>query len=1120
MSRRRTLIGIVGAFVALAGLLDGAAVRAEWTWYGQREGVQGNFFHSIADDSSGGLWAQDGSLGYLVSWEPEGWDSSEDPILSALPISRWERSLLSPAPGGGVFGTVYAIFPFDEAFFVFNTNPSARRRSWLLPGQPYGLAAVAPDSLWVASTQGLFELGPSSPGFGTFPAPSPLPLPEPARVVTLLPEGPGRIWAILSAQPCPTCPMSGETVGVFENGQWTIPPGWPGGQAIGMVPIAGGLCVLEDGARASILSNGTWRSIRLPGTPVAWAADGDSGLLIVSDNRIHRYSQGAWRSIESQEVFGVGALEVDSEGVLWLAAYNGLGRIGRLAGDHWSRSYFVHDQPGALEGAVGRDRRGRNWYQREDSLFATDGLDIERHWLGARQPGSIRSFVRQVGETAAGAIWAATEAGPRILLDGGWQPFSGGGPGSSPVVGMREGPPGTAWFEEEGTHRLLRVDPDSIRSFTPPIVAEGGAFRNFTVDRLGRAWVATDRGCEVLVDGAWTRYDGKSGIASEGVILIHEAPDGAIWAPSDGVGGIARFHNGSWTTWPVLPIPGVTQTWVYEMLSDREGAVWCFGDWLGYKNEGGRFVARYRDGEWLTSSNFPCATSNGPFRLALTGDGRGCLVQLGSTMCVTSLGEEGVFRTFISDLPVPADVRGIVGQDAFGAIQCHADSGAWTYWMDRDAPRTWLVASPLPLGSARTVTALARTAREDAADVEFSFKLGDGAWGPFAASPQWTSPLLADGLHEISARARDRSGNVDPTPARQAFTVDATQPAIEIVRPRPGDVLRGEVEVESRVSDAHPAEHELSLQPSGFAACAAPDSTPIGSGVGAADDPWQVRFDSSSLCDGSYEIVLHAEDGVGLFSRTSIPVVIDNHAPFVEETSPVVATPGRADTVFSVDGAARLILPPNALAEQSTVTLDARPSDLPGDPPPGISFAAAYRLHWTGLPLQRSGILEFDLTRMTNPTPESGHPAVYRLDDTQALRVGGTLDGSIVAIPVREPGSYLVAFESSTPPASSSGGSSVEFTPRVVSFGRLAGALAHGLAISFHLSVPEHVSIAIYNRAGRRVREVWDGSMGSGLQVVRWDGLDEAGTRVRDGIYLVHVERGGLRTVHSITVVP
>jgi hypothetical protein len=489
-------------------------------------------------------------------------------------------------------------------------------------------------------------------------------------------------------------------------------------------------------------------------------------------------------------------------------------------------------------------------------------------------------------------------------------------------------------------------------------------------------------------------------------------------------------------------------------------------------------------------------------------------------MCVTTLGEEGIFRTFISALPVPGDVQSILGQDAFGAITCQADSGTWTYWMDRDAPRAWLAASPLPLGSSRIVTALARTDREDASDAEFSFQLDDGDWSPFEVDPQWTSLPLADGPHRIAVRARDRTGNVDPTPARQAFTVDASQPETEILEPPPGAILRGEVAIEARVRDAHPADHALSLRPDGFAACAAPDSTPLASGAGTAEDPWQVRFDSRSLCDGSYELVLTAQDGLGLASRTSIPVVIDNHAPFDDETSPVEATPGTADTIFSVDGTARLILPPNALAEAATMTLEASPSDVPADPPPGVAFAAAYRLLWTGGLLQRSGLLEFDLARLTSPPPESAVPAVYRLDGGPPLRLGGTRTGSHLAVPVREPGSYLVAFESTPQAAHPGAASAVEFTPRVVSFGGLSGALTHGVVVSFELAVPERVSITVYNRAGRRIREVWSGPLGSGLQAVRWDGLDSSGARVRDGLYLVHVERGSLRTVHSITVVP
>jgi hypothetical protein len=58
----------------------------------------------------------------------------------------------------------------------------------------------------------------------------------------------------------------------------------------------------------------------------------------------------------------------------------------------------------------------------------------------------------------------------------------------------------------------------------------------------------------------------------------------------------------------------------------------------------------------------------------------------------------------------------------------------------------------------------------------YSTRLDDGAWSAYTPA---TSVTLAagDGLHTIAVRARDQSGNLDPTPAERSFTVDTAAPA-------------------------------------------------------------------------------------------------------------------------------------------------------------------------------------------------------------------------------------------------------------------------------------------------------------------------------------------------------
>jgi len=62
--------------------------------------------------------------------------------------------------------------------------------------------------------------------------------------------------------------------------------------------------------------------------------------------------------------------------------------------------------------------------------------------------------------------------------------------------------------------------------------------------------------------------------------------------------------------------------------------------------------------------------------------------------------------------------------------------------------------------------------------------------------------------------------------------------------------------------------------------------------------------------------------------------------------------------------------------------------------------------------------------------------------------------------------------------------------------------------VRFTLPVRTSVSLAIYDAAGRRVRELFSGPIGSGEQEVRWDRRDGAGAECRSGVYFVVLRAG------------
>lgn len=72
--------------------------------------------------------------------------------------------------------------------------------------------------------------------------------------------------------------------------------------------------------------------------------------------------------------------------------------------------------------------------------------------------------------------------------------------------------------------------------------------------------------------------------------------------------------------------------------------------------------------------------------------------------------------------------------------------------------------------------------------------------------------------------------------------------------------------------------------------------------------------------------------------------------------------------------------------------------------------------------------------------------------------------------------------------------------------------------ISFTLTQPGRVKVAIYDLRGRLVRTVLDETRAVGAQSVAWNGMDATDHRVASGTYYVHIEAAQGREVRSVTV--
>ncbi len=70
--------------------------------------------------------------------------------------------------------------------------------------------------------------------------------------------------------------------------------------------------------------------------------------------------------------------------------------------------------------------------------------------------------------------------------------------------------------------------------------------------------------------------------------------------------------------------------------------------------------------------------------------------------------------------------------------------------------------------------------------------------------------------------------------------------------------------------------------------------------------------------------------------------------------------------------------------------------------------------------------------------------------------------------------------------------------------------------ISYGLSEANHVKISIYNVIGQNVRTLVDELKPAGSYSVKWDGKNEAGNQVTNGVYFYRMEAGNFSSTRKL----
>jgi ligand-binding sensor domain-containing protein len=1083
------VLTVVLVSVAAAVLMSSLS-QAGWKFFGSQDGLDGLSVEAIIESrdgsilvgtTRGGLYRYDGLM-----WRPGG------PVLDAYAILEDRSGSLWVGTDVGLWhgnGADWHVYPMEGSFPGDYVHAIAEDRSgavWFgtmgagvsrYDGEDWEVFTIA-DGLGsnyiktiFGDSRGDVWLGTSDRGVSryngtawhTFTIADGL---ADDRVQAFVEDGLGNLWV-------------GTAGGVsrYDGASWqtyTSADGLAGGYVSTMLRDETGaiwVCTLDGGV--SRYDSSGWRAYTvsdgLPSACVTSALEDRRGNLWFSTVAgVSRYSRGRWRTYTTADGLGdnrVGSIVEDGSGNLWFEiADRG---VSTYDGVTW-RTYTTADGLGddtALK--VLEDRVGRLWFATCDGAACRDETVFR---IYRSSDGLAGNYVEDLIEDHAGNLWFATRSGVSCYDGVSWTTYTvTDGLCCDLVHTIVEDARGTLWF---GTAKGISCyDGASWRTYTS---ADGLAADDVSAsvqDRFGNLWFGTWGGGASRYDGqAWTTYTPDDGLPSYYVNTIIESRDGSLWFGTSF--GLGRYDGVTWTTY--YKANGLAGDCVLAVHEDQSGDLWVGVD-------GG--VSRCHGGIW------------GSYGVS-----------------------DGIGSSVVMD----------IAEDRWGNLWFATWAGGITrYEPDRVPPQTVIspVVSPLSSNANQTISFAAGFRETDG--VRFSHCFDGTSWSAWAPTDYWQATGLPDGEHVFMVRARDKIGNVDLTPAVCAFEIDASPPMPVITFPTAGQAVRGSLVIRGTAADSRFENYCVLLCSAGSASL-----DTLGESSSSVTQGEICGWNTLPLEDGDYELHLSVADSLGLTGVALVEVVVDNHAPWANETAPTMVSVTSGGDVYTTEGEVHLYFPPHAFGRETEVRITpVQREDMPDTLGTGaVRVLAGYEVSWGSAALEKPGTLEMSYagsaalltdtsSSLKGPLAE-GVLALYTFgSDSTWRRLGGTVDGStqVISSPLKEPGRYAV-FEETAVASGSGTLSDLAVTPRVFS---PRGNFASGdAAIGFTLGRPGPVTVKIYNRAGRLVREVASGrQMNAGANLVRWDGRDSAFNQVEDGLYLVVVEALGKKQTGTLAVV-
>ncbi|MHB9030269.1 MAG: ligand-binding sensor domain-containing protein [Candidatus Latescibacterota bacterium] len=334
----------------------------------------------------------------------------------------------------------------------------------------------------------------------------------------------------------------------------------------------------EEGAWR--LMDGHWRRYAagdgLAGDRITSALADSSGILwFGTDKGLSRFDGSSWKTYTTADGLPdnrVNALAIDLGGNLWLGTGNG---VVRMNGDGMEVFRYPESLLSQWVSDLAVDHGGKIWCCHGNP---SKGVSVYENGTFRRvtpADGFPDAYARSVACDRTGILWFALDTGAASFNGVSWRVYTdldGLVKGNIRQIFVDSG--NRKWFSYISGRGLTCFDGETWRTWT---VADGLASN--TIRAVGQGGdgliYAGTTGCVCRFAGErWEKLSNRERLLSQDIHRMAEERDGALWFATGC--GISRFDGGFWRTWTVAD--GLPGDWVQAVSIAPDGRVWFIAE--------------------------------------------------------------------------------------------------------------------------------------------------------------------------------------------------------------------------------------------------------------------------------------------------------------------------------------------------------------------------------------------------------------------------------------------------------------------------------------------------------------------------------------------------------------